>query len=361
MLEPVRMKYIDAIKAATLSKMSENESVILIGEGVPDPKAVFGSTAGLKEKFGPNRVFDMPVSENGMTGVMIGAAITGFRPIMVHQRIDFSLYAMDQIINNGAKWHSMFGGNAGNVPLTIRAIVGRGWGQGNQHSQNLAHIYASFPGIKVVCPSNANDAYHMLRLAVDDQNPVFYVEHRWLHNTEGYVTSDILPIGKARVVKEGEDLTLVAWSYMMLEALKIQEVFHRHGLSLEVIDLRSLRPLDIGTVKESVKKTKRLFVIDEAWKTNSFSSEIITQVVEDKSIYMVAKPGRSTSPDCYAPSTPHLSKHFYQSSGQIASAILDQFESNHFRHKAVQIKAELDGYDETRIHDVPDASFRGPF
>ena len=355
------ISYVEAIREATQQAMREDSSVILIGEGVPDPKAVFGSTVGLQEEFGKDRVFDMPVSENGMTGVCIGAAIRGLRPILVHQRIDFSLYAMDQVVNNAAKWHSMFGGLAGNVPMVIRVIVGRGWGQGNQHSQNLAHLYAMIPGLKVVAPSNARDAKDLLLWAIKEPGPVVYVEHRWLHNTTSDVhkTTKILAnCYKAKVVKTGEDLTLVAWSYMVSEALKVSKIIEdMTGIRIEVVDMRSLRPLDIETIKISVAKTCRLLVLEEAWRFNSLSSEIITQLIEDETVNFIDRPRRITLPDCYAPSTPHLSKYYYPTTYSIAEHILTNLDTKK------DIRESVLKYVKSRatIHDVPDFNFKGPF
>lgn len=353
--------YSEAIREATARILRDDQSVILIGEGVPDPKAVFGTTKGLQEKFGKHRVFDMPVSENGLTGICIGLAIQGIKPILVHQRIDFSLYAMDQLINNAAKWHSMFGGQAGTVPMVVRCIVGRGWGQGNQHSQNLSHIYATIPGLKVVCPATAKDAYELLISSVKDPGPVIFVEHRWLHNTTSYF-SEVLentPLGKGRVAAEGTDLTIVAWSYMVVEALKVKEELKAAGISIEVLDLRTIRPLDIGLIKDSVRKTKKLVVLEEAWNFNSLSSEIITQIIEDESIEMTSRPKRITLPDFYAPSTPHLSQYFYPNSKEIITLVLSMLPNIHFRQDRIDDFLAIES--SRKNLDVPDASFKGPF
>ena len=355
--------YAEAIREATAKAMREDKNVIVIGEGVPDPKAIFGTTKGLREEFGPDRVFDMPVSENGVTGVCIGAATQGLKPIMVHQRIDFTLYAFDQIVNNAAKWHSMFGGKAGNVPLVIRAIIGRGWGQGNQHSQNLAHLYAMIPGLKVVVPSNARDAHDLLLWAINEPNPVMFIEHRWLHNTSSYLNPPSIAIDKevkARYVTEGNHLTLVAWSYMVVEALKAQRFIKEYtDIQLEIIDMRSLRPLDIGAVKYSVKKTKRLLVLEEAWRFNGLASEIISEIAEDDDVPLFAAPRRITLPDCYAPSTPALTKHYYPTTIDIVHTILDMMGKDKKQYQRLFEALALDEL--SKQHDVPDSSFKGPF
>ena len=184
-----KITYGEAIREALETAMSTDDSVICYGLGVDDPKGIFGTTLGLQEKFGSDRVFDMPTSENAMTGIGIGSAIYGLRPVMVHQRLDFFLLAMDQLVNNAAKWHFMFGGQD-SVPLTIRLILGRGWGQGPTHSQNLQSWFAHIPGLKVVMPATARDAKGLLLSSVFDNNPVVFLEHRWLHNLEGEVAED---------------------------------------------------------------------------------------------------------------------------------------------------------------------------
>ena len=216
-----KIKFSESILEATDYCMGVDPSVFIIGLGVPDPGGVFGTTLGLQEKYGEGRVMDMPLSENCMTGVIVGASLNGFRPILTHQRLEFALLSIDQIVNQAAKWYYMNAGQQ-HVPIVIRMIIGRGWGQGPQHAQSLESWFAHIPGLKVVMPSNAHDAKGLLISSVEDNNPVIFLEHRWLHNTvdnvplEGYR----VPIGKARVTREGRDLTIVAHSYMVLEAIK---------------------------------------------------------------------------------------------------------------------------------------------
>lgn len=353
--------YVQAIKEATQQVMQEDPNVILIGEGVPDPKAIFASTSGLQQEFGDQRVFDMPVSENGMTGVCIGAAIRGVRPILVHQRIDFSLYAMDQLVNNAAKWSSMFGGQAGSCPLVVRCIVGRGWGAGNQHSQNLAHLYATIPGLQVLCPASALDAKEMLVWACRQNNPVMFIEHRWLHNTVSVVPERIQPKDKitARFAHYGQNITIVSWSYMVIECIAAAQLLKEFcGISCDVIDMRSIRPLDMRSVKASLNETKRLLVVEEAWKYNGLASEIITQVSEDENIHLIERPQRLNLPDCYAPSTPHLTKNYYPTYKEIALKVLDMVPS---KPKARSRLMHALATQKEHPHDVPDPSFKGPF
>ncbi|KKK55266.1 hypothetical protein LCGC14_3076280, partial [marine sediment metagenome] len=209
-----KITFAKAILEATDQIMEIDKNVYLMGLGVPDPKGIFGTTIGLQKKYSEKRVFDMPISENAMTGVCIGSAIRGMRPIITHQRADFFFLAFDQLINNASKWHYMFS-NEIPVPMVIRLIVGQGWGQGPQHSQSILSFFGHIPGLKVVVPSNAYDAKGLLIASVKDDNPVIFIEHRWLHFTSSEVPieSFTVPIGKARIVKEGKDITLVALSY----------------------------------------------------------------------------------------------------------------------------------------------------
>ena len=243
------MNFANAVNAALHQAMEIDSSVICYGLGVTDPKAVFGTTANLEKRFGPRRVFDMPTSENAMTGVAIGAALNGIKTVMTHQRIDFFLLAMDQLVNGAAKWHYMFGGQ-NSIPITIRLIIGRGWGQGPTHSQNLQAWFAHIPGLKVVMPTTPEDAKGLLLASIFDPNPVIFLEHRWLHNAVGEVPAGDyrVPLGQARTARSGADITIVAMSYMTVEALHAADYLARQGICCEVIDLRTIKPLDWQTV-----------------------------------------------------------------------------------------------------------------
>jgi pyruvate dehydrogenase E1 component beta subunit len=192
------LTFASAINDALATAMASDSKVICFGLGTDDPKGIFGTTLGLKERFGGERVFDMPTAENSMTGIAVGAALSGLRPVMTHQRLDFALLSMDQLVNNAAKWRFMFGGKR-SVPLTVRMILGRGWGQGPTHSQNLQAWFAHIPGLKVVMPATAEDAKGLLLSSIFDEDPVIFLEHRWLHNMKGEVaTGDYrTPIGKS--------------------------------------------------------------------------------------------------------------------------------------------------------------------
>lgn len=348
------LTYAEALREAQDLCLAAYPEVFLMGLGVPDPKGVFGSTLGLHEKYGSGRVFDIPLSENALTGVAIGAAITGMRPILTHQRVDFALVAMEQLVNQAAKWHYMFGG-AMRVPLVIRMIVGRGWGQGPQHSQSLQAWFAHISGLKVVMPTTGHDAKGLLIAAIEDNNPVVLLEHRWLYGIRDEVPEGLYrtPLGQARIVRPGTDVTLVGVSYMTLEALRAAEHLADEGVSAEVIDLRSVRPLDTATILDSVRKTGRLVVADTGWSAFGVAAEIVSTVVEREFLALRAAPIRVALPDCPSPTSRTLGAHFYPCAVDVRLAAnkalgLEPSTGQRFAPSA-------------QLSDVPDSSFTGPF
>lgn len=354
--EKVRLlNFAQALQEATDQAMDRDESVFVIGEGVPDPKNIFGTTTDLQKKYGVNRVMDMPVSENGLTGVCVGAALGGLRPILTHQRVDFSLLAADQLINNAAKWYFMFGGQQ-SVPLVVRMIIGRGWGQGAQHSQSLQSIYAHIPGLKVIMPTTAYDAKGLLIAAIEDNNPVVCIEHRWLFNLTDQVPKKYfkIPLGKARVMRSGHDVTVIACSYSSIEAFETAKVLEKENISVEVVDLRTIRPLDMDTIIASVGKTGRLLVVDTGWTTGGITGEIITQAVERLFSKLKTAPRRLALPDIPTPSAPALTKDFYPTKKDIAKNIYELLGKK---------VPDLDRIfpPSSTPHDVADESFKGPF
>ncbi|MCG8378830.1 MAG: alpha-ketoacid dehydrogenase subunit beta [Proteobacteria bacterium] len=354
-----QISFVEAIREALDQSMENDPNVIIIGEGVPDPKAIFNSTAGLFDKYGNKRVFDMPLSENGLTGVCIGAAMSGLRPVMVHQRIDFALLAMDQLINNAAKWTYIFDGKV-RVPLVVRMLIGRGWGQGPQHSQSLQAMFAHVPGLKVVMPVTAQDAKGMLIAAIEDDNPVMFIEHRWLHHITDIVSEDYytVPLDKAKVMFEGTDVTIAAFSYMVLESLIAARALESIGISVEVIDMRSARPLDIATVLNSVKKTGRLIVADTAYQTGNIAGEVISQVVENAMEILKSNPVRISSPDYPTPTSHHMAAEYYPSPKVIVDAVLNLVEISRSEIKYDDLCAS---FQNKNPHDVPNRDFSGPF
>ena len=350
------LKFFEAIREATDQCMGKDSSVYVMGLGVPDPKGIFGTTLGLEKKYGSKRVLDMPTSENGMTGIAVGSAILGMRPILTHQRVDFMLLSLDQIINSAAKWHYMFDGKM-KVPLVIRIVIGRGWGQGPQHSQSLHSVFGHIPGLKVVMPSTPYDAKGLLISSIEDNNPVIYMEHRWLHGTFGPVPEDYykVPLGKARIVKAGTDLTLVTVSHTTLEGLRAAEILSKEGINVEVLDVRTIRPLDEETILSSVKKTGRLLVADPDWKLAGFSAEVIALVTEEIFSSLKTSPARITYPEAPVPSSWALTNHFYPGTREIvlkAREILGKTSS--------EVPAGIE-MDFSIPHDVPDPHFTGPF
>jgi pyruvate dehydrogenase E1 component beta subunit len=316
------LSYSLAINEALHQMMDQDPSIFLIGQGVKSPWYVGNTALGLLKKFGPSRVIDTPVSENAITGAAVGAALVGMRPVVVHPRVDFMMYAMDPIINEAANWHYMFGGKS-SVPVVIWGIINRGGEQAAQHSQALHAIFAHIPGLKVVMPSTPYDAKGLMIAAIRDENPVVYLDDRWLYLTEEEVPEEIysVPIGKGVVRRKGEDITIVAISYMVIEAIKASKELEREGLHAEIIDLRSAKPLDEGLIFESVKKTGRLIVADGGWKTCGIAAEVSARVSENIFKCLKSPIRRVTLPDSPAPASRTLEKVYYPCSKTIVEAV----------------------------------------
>lgn len=272
------MQYREALSQAQADCMKEDPNVFVYGLDVPDFKSIFGSCRGLLDQFGEKRVFGTPLSEDAMTGVALGAALSGLRPVHVHIRVDFLLLGMNQIANMMSAVRYMSGGKL-KVPVVLRAVVGRGWGQGPQHSKTLHSFFAHIPGIKVVMPSCAQDAYSLLRTSIQDDNPVVFIEHRWLYDVVGPVDKSIqVPLGKAQVLRPGKDVTIVTTSWMAVEALQAADILSRSGVQAEVIDVRTVYPLDMETITASVRKTGQCIVADYDWVFCGFGAEIAAQL-----------------------------------------------------------------------------------
>lgn len=346
--------YCQAIAQAIDQCMENDDNVYVIGLGVPDPSGIFGTTIGLQDKYGSKRVMDSPTSENAVTGIVVGSAIAGMRPIMTHHRMEFSLLAMEPLINQAAKWHYVFGG-AG-VPLVIRMIIGRGWGQGPQHSQALQSLFAHIPGLKVALPSTPYDAKGMLISAVEDNNPVVFVEHRWLYNLLGEVPDEFfrVPIGRARIIREGSDVTLTAISYSVVEAIKATYALETAGISAEILDLRTLRPLDTIAVRQSVRKTGRLVSIDLAWNGFGTNAEVLATVAEADDIRLKSNPIRLGLRDTPTPASPSLAGIYYPRPLKIVEAVCGMLN-------IPLASVDLSLLNSTAPVDAPDQSFTGPF
>lgn len=345
------LRYVDAIREGTEQGMAADERVFMMGLDVDDHKSIQGSTRGLLEKFGPQRVFTTPLSEDAMTGVAIGAAMAGRKPIHVHIRMDFLLLCMNQLVNIAAKSHYMYGGTV-SVPLVIRTMIGKSWGQGAQHSQGLHAMFAHVPGLKVVAPSNAYDAKGLLLQALKDNNPVLIMEHRLLYGTEAYVPEQpyCVDFGKAKTMRSGKDITIVGVSNMVMEAMRAAELLAEVGIDAEVIDPVSISPLDSETIEKSVARTGRLLVVDNGWLNCGFSAEVVARISESPLIDFKPQVKRLGFAATTCPTTPTLEAAFYPSPVTIATTV----------HQMLRPDAAWQP-DEARCKLAYQTQFKGPF
>ncbi|MDE2173235.1 MAG: alpha-ketoacid dehydrogenase subunit beta [Patescibacteria group bacterium] len=319
-MPPRILKFTEAIKEATDQMLAFDPDVFVIGLGVTYKNGADGTTGGLKEKY-EGRVLDVPVSEAGFTGMAVGAAINGLKPIVHHGRIEFAYFAADQIFTQAAKWNYMFGGDNG-VPIVLRIAVGRQWGNGPQHTQSPYALFGGAMGLKVVIPSTPKMAKGLLIAAVQDKNPVIYLEPRWLYNTKQEVPEEMYAVAldKAQVEKEGKDITVVAYgdgSVAAREALALVG----EGVSVELIDLVSINPIDYETIFASVKKTGRLLCVDTTHEAFNVSSEIISKVAQNRDITLTEKPVSLSCPNVPCPTSTALTEFFYPTKVDIANAI----------------------------------------
>jgi len=319
-----QISYAQAISEALVQGMEANPEVFLFGLGVDDCKGIFGTTSAATQRFGSARVFDVPASENALTGIAIGAALNGKHPILVHARNDFMFLALDQMINNAAKWKYTYAGKT-SLGFTMRAIVGKGWGQGPTHSQNLQAILAHFPGLIVALPSNAYDAKGITLQALKHQGPVVIIEHRSLYDHKIPVPQETyeLNFGRARVSRQGKDVTVVATSSMVPEALRAAYILSEFGIQLEIIDPVTIQPLDEQTIFNSVKKTGRLICADGDWLNCSFASEVAARVAEKSFHDLKAPIKRIGWPECPAPVSKTLEDAFHPTHKNIIRAVLE--------------------------------------
>lgn len=273
------LNYCQAINEALTQEMGRDPSVFVYGIGTPDHVGIFGSVLGLKDKYGAHRVVDTPLCEDAMTGFGLGAAFAGLRPVHCHIRVDFLILAMNQLANMISSFHYATNGKTP-IPLVIRAVVGRGWGQGYQHSKSLHSIFAHIPGLKVVLPTTPRDAKGLLISAIRDNNPVLMLEHRWLYWAEGDVPEEpyAIPLGEPNVLREGKDITIIANSWMCVEALSAAKILESAGVSVEVVDPRTIAPLQDEALIRSVKKTKRCLVAEHDWVDYGFTAEIAARI-----------------------------------------------------------------------------------
>ena len=353
-----KIKFNQVMRETQLQLMKKDKNIITMGLGINDPMGIFGTTKDLYKIFGNKRVIEIPTSENAATGIAIGAALQGMKIILTHQRVEFSLLSMEQIINQAAKFYFLSNGKY-KVSVVIRVMIGKGWGQGPQHSQSLETLFAHIPGLKVVSPSNAFDAKGLLNSSINAGHPVIFFEHRWLHNIQENVPKKLfkIPIGKAKILSSGKDLTIVSFSEALIQVLRLKKILIKSNISAEIIDLRTLRPLDKKTILKSVKKTGRILVVDNGWKTYGIGSEIISFLSEDKKVKFKSKPKRLGIKEIPMPSSRTLAKDIYLNPDRILQTISNLTKKNiNTRYKKI--------FENKYIHeptDVPYKDFKGPF
>jgi pyruvate/2-oxoglutarate/acetoin dehydrogenase E1 component len=329
--------------------LRNNKKSFLIGEGVNDPKGIFGTTINLNKKF-KNRVLESPISENAVTGMCIGAAKMGLKPILVHQRVDFMYYSMDQIINNLAKSYFISDGKF-TVPVIIRAIIGRGWGQGPMHSQSFETLFAKIPGLKIFIPVFPNEFYSVFKYAAKSKNPIIIFEHRWLHNLKLRKKLKIKNIEKPCNVMRGDQLTVVASGINILEVLKLKKILKNNNIKIDLYNLTCLQPLNLKPIIMSVKKTKKIIIIDNDYTVFGFGAEILARISE-YDVKLDCTPIRMGTPFYPSPMSKNYAKNYYINSENIFKNILKVLKLNHKLFTSVKFN---------EILDVPDKSFIGPF
>lgn len=360
MLKPRIISAAEAIAEGTRSSMLDDRNVVILGEGVTDPKGIFGTTFGLLEEFGSTRVYETPVAESAVTGISIGLSIAGKRPVLVHQRVEFALLAMEQICNNAAKTCYVSNGQH-SVPLVMRMIVGRGWGQGPAHSQALETLFAHIPGLKVVMPSTAYDAKGTLIAAIRDPNPVLIIEHRWYHYVTGHVPMESYEtqLSGFHILRNGKDISLAATSYGVYEALLAADVLSEIGIEAEVVDLRVLRPFEPDVLWQSVRKTGHLITIDTGWSKFGVGAEVVSSVVENCFSRLKKAPVRLGLRETPTPSSKELAKEFYPGAELVIHHVAEQLGLS---APCIERLSAILSHKKPNVEiDVPNPQFKGPF
>lgn len=350
----------DAIREGLTEVAIRDPSVIFMAEGIADPSSVYGTTADIGKHIDKKRIIEMPISENGLCGVAIGAALMGKRPVISFHRAEFALLAMEQIVNNAAKAHYISNGRH-KVPLVLRMIIGRGWGQGPAHSQSMEAVFSHFPGLKVVMPTYPRDGKGLMITAVEDNNPVLLIEHRWCHYVTGYVPEGYYtePLDGPREVHRGKDITVVATSYMTLEAVRAAQALEKLGVGVTVFDMRVLRPLILDRIFESVQQTGRLLTVDTGFRQFGIGAEIVSEVATNCFTALKTAPMRMGLPDRPTASSRGLVSGFYPDSMLILRCIGQMLElpETQIEEGVASLIAERKGLP----IDVPDPFFKGPF
>tara|TARA_B100000886_G_scaffold318355_1_gene258309 strand:- start:1276 stop:2262 length:987 start_codon:yes stop_codon:yes gene_type:complete len=325
----IKMSYAEAILSGFEYVLDTYPECFVLGQGLWSPWYVGNTMKNLDQKYGKDRIIDTPVSESAVTGMAVGASLVGGRPIVVHPRIDFMLYAMDTIVNQAAKWSYMTGGQA-NPSLVIRGIINRGGEQGAQHSQSLHSWFAHIPGLRVVMPYSVQDARDLFIASVLSKDPVVFIDDRWLYeNQDSIELRDAKDINsfEPKIIKLGTDLTIIGTSYSVDLALQVEKFLKKDDINAEVIDIRVINPLKVERILESVKKTNKLCVIDGGWKNSGFSAEIVARIVENLDpLHLKSKPLRITLKDSPAPTPTNLEKFYYPNVESIVNSIKDNIE-----------------------------------
>lgn len=315
--------YKDAVREAMCEEMRRDEKVFLMGEDIGKYCGAFGVSKGMLDEFGPERIIETPISETAFMGAGVGAAITGMRPIVELMFSDFMAVCYDQIINQAAKMHFMFAGKV-NVPMVIRTPSGGGTGAAAQHSQSLEQMYLHVPGLKVVVPSTPYDAKGLLKTAIRDNNPVVFLEQKRLYNTKGQVPAEdyTIPFGVADTKKEGKDISIITYGRMVQMSLQVAEKLEKEGISVEVVDLRTLSPLDKDAIIATAKKTRRVVVVHEAVQFGGFGGEVVSTIVDsDAFFYLDAPVKRVGGLYCPVPFNPILEAEAFPTPAKIEAAV----------------------------------------
>lgn len=317
-----KMSVSHAIREGMHEEMLRDENVIMVGEDLGTMGSPFAITLGFLDEFGPNRVIETPISESGFTGMAVGAAMRGIRPVVELMYVDFISVAMDPVMNQAAKMRYMTGGQV-QVPMVVRAPMGSGRRNAGQHSQCLETLFTHIPGLKVVCPSTAADAKGLIKSAIRDNDPVVFLEHKLLYAMKGDVPEEeyVIPLGQADVKREGKDVTIITWSRQVFFALEAAKELEKEGIDVEVLDLRTLVPLDWEAIKKSVSKTHNVVVVQEGVKRSGFAGEISAQIMEELFDELDAPVERVAALNTVAPFSPTLEDAFFPHVEDIVKAV----------------------------------------
>jgi len=350
------LSFAEAIREALAQKLTEDKAVYVLGQGAPDASQTYGTTQGLVD-IAPDRIFDVPLSEASMVGIMLGSSLVGLKPVMIMARFEFLLLAIEQLVNQAAKWRFMFPEDPGQtLPFfTLRVVVGRGWGQGPQHAQSLHAWFAHVPGLKVVMPATPYEAKGLLLASIDDPNPVLFIEHRWLHPLRGFVPEETYTIpleSGLTTLMQGDAVTVVSLSYATVDAYKAAQLLKKEGIFVSLLSVHTINPFQDEIILESVCQTGRLVVCDPAYATGGFSSEIISRVCMKALNALKSPPVKVAYPDRPLATTRALANLYYPGAHQIVNAVKRVLGLPEDKYAPVLPSDLL---------DVPDKSFTGPF